>query len=234
MFLKGFPLNSTLAAQRLFERAKEVVSGSKPADNPKLEKLFRRIVADEELWFRVNETLDGHLTWAMEITSMGLRENEVAIVSAFLKENDLQRIQLSSPEAYRALVVTVLSSYRKRAKAELLKKQKEFSDLFGMTARFDVNGVVMSGYMYGQPSTTYVTDDDFYHRTYSDFYGEFQEVTAAAALKINHDSMLFKNIVSIEKRMDEIRKAWGSWRALEELEQRIGNIEKYGDTRGAF
>lgn len=227
-------MSSLPPEQRLIVRAKEAIASGNVEDNPKFVKLFKRIVEDENLWLYANKTLFGNLTWAMEVTTLGLSEVEITAVAHFLSDQKLEKIQLNSPEAYRAIVITALRSKQHEVQNTVTVKQKEIADSTGMACRFSSKGVVVSGYMYGHPTTTYITKEDYYHRTYSDQLGQFQEASRASQLNIPRSADLFRSIVELEKNIGVVKETWISWLLGNNLEERILNLEKYSDAQGAF
>lgn len=224
----------TSPAERMIQRAKDVVDNGKPVEHARHLKLYKRIAADEALWLSTFEALFRDITWAMEVTSLGLNKNEILAVASVLKQKGIEGVQLNTPEAYKALVISALQSWLRELKRALREGEQAVIDKMNMVCRFEETVVIVSGYRYGLPTTTYVSADDFFHHTYSDALGAFQEEARAANLTITKSEPLFRSIVELERNMDLIRKLWSHWKAIGSLAHRIENLEKYSDTQGAF
>lgn len=224
----------TSPAERLIQRAKDVVTNNKPVEHARHLKLYKRIVADEKLWLEAFKTLSNDITWAMEVTSLGLNRREIEAVALMLKQRGIEGVQLNTPDAYKALVVNALQAWLKELMRVVSEGEQTLAERANMVIRFEKDVVIVSGYRYGLPSTTYVSDDGFFHHTYSLELGNFQEEASASKLTIDRSEPLFRSIVEVERSMDMIRELWGHWKAINVLKHRIDNLEKYSDAQGAF
>lgn len=222
------------AELRLLKKAEEFVNTKGSSDNPKIAKLFRRVAADPLLWTETYRLMFSDLAWASEMTILGLNREEVAAVAAMLRAMKIEGIQLNSPEGYKALGLSGVQKLREKVHLEFQSVKKSVEDETKALLRFDRRGIVASGYKRGYPLTSYISQENFYHKLYLDNEGRFQMIDRALEARLPRDNELFLRVIAVEKSVPAIRKAWEIWKREQFINTRISNIEKFSDAQGAF
>ncbi len=228
-------MTMTITAElRLLRKAEEFMSTKGASENPKVTKLFRRVAADPKLWIDSYRIMFSDLSWASEMTLLGLNREELSAVAEMLRSMKIEGIQLNSPEGYKALGLSGVHKLKSQVHSELNELKHSIEENNRCLLRFDKKGIVSTGYKRGYPLTTYISNESFYHKLYLDHEGRFQVINRALEARLPRDNDLFLVTISVEKSIPEIKRAWEIWKREQAISSRISNLEKFSDTQGAF
>ncbi len=221
------------AAERLLRKALSF-DPKKESVSPRVSKLLLNIANNKELWLSSYFTLSQNLAWASEVTLLGLTKEEVSSVQRTLELMGISGVELGSPADYKAIVILSLKSLLQDLETVLEKKKREVEEYTFTLLRYDLNGIIASGYTNGIPLTSYVSSTSCFHKVYLENEGAFSTASSALDIPLSRENPLVLTVEKVEKMLPKIRETWTIWKKKEALLSRIRNLGTTADANGGL
>lgn len=225
--------NQLAPEYRFLVKAQKFSKGEIPAESQKMSKLLNRICKEPDNWLETYRRFnDPH--WATELFTMGLNHEEQETLREMLETSGISGIRLSTSEGYKALALSAMKEHLRKAHGVLRSARQELEQELRAVIRYDDSGIVISGYKRGWPFTTYIGEDDYFHKVYLDKQGRFDTVHRVSESKLGQQEELRYALIKVERVISEVKETWNCWKAEESVRIRLDNLEKFSDTAGAL